>query len=450
MRLTVGWLDSRKDRRNRPKERQEETVDGHEGLMAWVYPSGEVVFVFRYTGANGKRRKMRLGQYGDDGIKLAEAFDLHRQAQRELERGLDPIEERERRQKEAERARQHRAAADAVTVRNVIAEWAWWYARRERKRPREAIRLLKVYLKPWMGQPVQDKRRRNAIQLLDAIVARGSLVMANRVRDLAHQAFTFCVARDLISVNPFLGVPDPGGDEESKERFLTRDEIKTVWGALDSPDCGISRRLVCGIKLVLITAQRPGEVLKARFDQFDLPQRTWQVPPEIIKTVKKAKRGKKKQTRAPRVHMVHLTDLAVALIEELRTYAKGRPCLFPAQRSKRNPNGHIEEKAFARALREQIQVDKMTGIAGLFGIEPFTPHDLRRTAATVMTSLGIPRHPDVAKVLNHAEKDDDTTGIYDRWEYWPQKQRALILWEAELRAIIEGRDSPVASPAKSA
>jgi Arm DNA-binding domain len=135
VRLTVGWLDSPKDRRNRPKDRREETVDGHEGLMAWVYPSGEVVFVFRYTGANGKRRKTRRGQYGDGGIKLAEAFDLHCRAKHDLEKGLDPIEERERRQGEAEKARQHRAAADAVTVHNVIADWGWWYARRERKAP---------------------------------------------------------------------------------------------------------------------------------------------------------------------------------------------------------------------------------------------------------------------------------------------------------------------------
>jgi hypothetical protein len=61
----------------------------------------------------------------------------------------------------------------------------------------------------------------------------------------------------------------------------------------------------------------------------------------------------------------------------------------------------------------------------------------------MMTSLGIPRHPDVAKVLNHAEEDDDTTGIYDRFEYWPQKQRALKVWETELRAIVDGRHAKV-------
>jgi hypothetical protein len=58
-----------------------------------------------------------------------------------------------------------------------------------------------------------------------------------------------------------------------------------------------------------------------------------------------------------------------------------------------------------------------------------------------MTSLGIPRRPDVAKILNHAEEDDDTTAVYDRWEYWPEKQKALALWERELRAVIAGKPS---------
>jgi integrase len=354
--------------------------------------------------------------------------------------GLDPIEEKDKEDAAREQARQRQTTAKAITVRNVIAEWAWHYARRERKRPREAVRLLKVYLGvPWKDRPANELRRRDAVLLLDRITARGSLVMANRIRDLGHQVFTFGVARELIEVNPFVGVPNPGGDEESKDRFLTREEIKTFWSKVDGPQSGISRRLVLALKLILVTAQRPGEVIKARFEHFDLAKREWTIPPEVIKTVKKAKHGKKKQLRPPRVHMVPLTDLAIELVEGLRSLAKERPSLLPAQRSKRNPDGHIEEKGLAHALRDQIDEKAET----LFGLPPFTPHDLRRTAATMMTSLGIPRRPDVAKILNHAEDDDDTTAIYDRWESWPKKKKALGVWEKELRTLIEGKPSSI-------
>ena len=47
-------------------------------------------------------------------------------------------------------------------------------------------------------------------------------------------------------------------------------------------------------------------------------------------------------------------------------------------------------------------------------IEDFVPHDLRRTAASCMTSMGISRLV-VAKVLNHA--DSSVTAVYDRHSY---------------------------------
>ena len=445
--VTPAWIESRRHPRNRPKERQEGTVPGHEGLVLRVEESGAVSALFRYRSSlTGKREWIVFGEIGP-GLTLAEVFRQHLDAREEVANDLDPKQERKRREVEAEKARQHRTAANAVTVRNVIAEWAWHYARRERKRPREAVRLLKVYLGvPWKDRPANELRRRDAVLLLDRITARGSLVMANRIRDLGHQVFTFGVARELIEVNPFVGVPNPGGDEESKDRFLTRQEIKTFWSRVDAPDSGISRRLALALKLVLVTAQRPGEVIKARFEHFDLAEREWEIPPEVIKTVKKAKRGKKKPPRIPHVHMVPLTDLAIEMVEELRALAKGRPSLLPAQRSKRNPDGHIEEKGLAHALRDQIDEKAET----LFGLPPFTPHDLRRTAATMMTSLGIPRRPDVAKILNHAEDDDDTTAVYDRWEYWPEKKKALGVWEKELRTIIEGKPSVVVPLAKTA
>ena len=46
-----------------PKERYDETVDGREGLMVRVFPSGAVSFRFRYT-SGGKRQVMVLGEFG--------------------------------------------------------------------------------------------------------------------------------------------------------------------------------------------------------------------------------------------------------------------------------------------------------------------------------------------------------------------------------------------------
>ena len=68
-------------------------------------------------------------------------------------------------------------------------------------------------------------------------------------------------------------------------------------------------------------------------------------------------------------------------------------------------------------------------------MEPFTPHDLRRTVATRMRELGISRG-DVKMVLNHVESD--VTARYDRYDGLPEKKRALDLWARRLQQIIAG------------
>jgi integrase len=63
------------------------------------------------------------------------------------------------------------------------------------------------------------------------------------------------------------------------------------------------------------------------------------------------------------------------------------------------------------------------------------PHDFRRTAATMMTSAGIPRLV-VAKVLNHVSADAGVTAIYDRHSYDAEKRQALETWARALDAIV--------------
>jgi integrase len=76
----------------------------------------------------------------------------------------------------------------------------------------------------------------------------------------------------------------------------------------------------------------------------------------------------------------------------------------------------------------------------LVGIDCFTPHDLRRTAATFMSQSGIlDEHIDA--VLNHTK-----TGIiatYNKNKYDKEKQVALEAWERKLQSILTGSVSNV-------
>lgn len=75
---------------------------------------------------------------------------------------------------------------------------------------------------------------------------------------------------------------------------------------------------------------------------------------------------------------------------------------------------------------------------GVFDIPHFTPHNLRRTAASQITSIGIPRLT-VRKILNHAEVG--VTAVYDRHSYDREKREALDAWSRKLISIVDDKNT---------
>jgi integrase len=466
VKITHTWLESRREPRNRSQERRDVTVDGREGLMVRVFPSGVVSFRFRYR-RGGRRFVMVLGEFGtDDGLTLADAFDEHHQAQRELSKGLDPIEERERRKAEAERARLEHSAAD--TVASLVEQFVHRKLRAERwdadagkwirdsranikarKRPREAAALL-GYVPDAAAAPARKRRtkrkpvttiiselgslkardvtRRQLIGLLDGIVERGAPVTANRVYSLVSQLFTWAAAKDLIPASPMAGVERPGGEERPRQRVLTADEIKAFWTKLPTADMAEPTRLA--LKLLLVTAQRRGELTFAKWSDFDLEGGAWTIPVELLKT-SHARRAE------PEPHVVPLSPLALELLEKLKALTGEGAYVLPARADKRKDRSY-SERVLSRAMREN---------AKHFGVAHFTPHDLRRTAASFMTKLKIPRLH-VEKVLNHST--GDIAEVYDRHDYLPEKRVALERWGEHLADIIAGKDSSVVALGKKA
>jgi integrase len=167
-------------------------------------------------------------------------------------------------------------------------------------------------------------------------------------------------------------------------------------------------------RLLLVTAQRRGELAKARWADIDVQAATWTIPAEH------SKNGK--------THVVPLSRLALDLFSELRERTGYSPHLFPSPQNAKRP---IIERSLSRAVHNN---------QSHFGLEPFTPHDLRRTAASLMTMLGVPRLH-VSKVLNHAE--DSVTAVYDRHDYVSEMRAALDQWARHLIVIVSGGESKI-------
>jgi len=268
---------------------------------------------------------------------------------------------------------------------------------------------------------VRDLTRRQLVRLLQGIVDRGAPVTANRVYSLLVQTFKWAVAQDVVPASPMAGIEKPGGHEQERRRFLSAEEVRTFWAKLENASMALPTRLA--LKLLWVTGQRRGELTFAKWTDFDLDAKRWTIPIALLKS-SHARRAD------PEPHVVPLSPLALELLRELHKLTGESEHVLPARADKRKSRSY-SERVLSRAVREN---------AKHFGIAHFTPHDLRRTAASFMTKLGVPRLH-VEKVLNHST--GDIAEVYDRHDYLPEKRAALLKWGAHLQGIIPGENSNV-------
>jgi len=261
----------------------------------------------------------------------------------------------------------------------------------------------------WRWSKAKEITRSDVIALLDRIVDRGAPITANRTLAVVRRMFNFALSRDLVSANPCAQVKPPG-KEQQRDRVLTPDELRIFWKGL--PNGSMSAATGIALKLMLVTAQRKGEVMSARWEDIDMVGGWWTIPAD------RSKNG------LP--HRVPLSRLGIFLLAEVRKFARKRenksPWVFPSPKKE-----HIGQTAPDHAVRRSI--------ADL-GLADFTPHDLRRSAASYMTSLGISRLV-VSKILNHVERG--ITAVYDRYSYDTDKRKALNRWSQELVKIMSAK-----------
>jgi integrase len=384
----------------RPMAERYETWEGG-GFGIRVSPRGKKAWIWVYHFA-GRPRRMTLGSYpamglADARLKLAAARKL-------LEHGIDPGD-REVESRRAERS--------AETVGDLVEAYLEKWARPRKRSAAEDERILrKDVTSAWGYKKAKDIARRDVIALLDRIVERGSPIAANRTLAVCRRMFGWALSRDIVPTNPCAAVKAPG-KETRRDRVLSTDEIAVFWRSLADPALPISKPIRLALKLQLVTAQRKGEVIDAGWSEFDLDEGMCTIPGE------RAKNG------LP--HRVPLSQMAMTVLDEVRAMLPGASAtkwLFASPRRE----GPVTGPAVDHAMRDNREA---------LGTGDATPHDLRRTAASYMTSIGISRLV-VSKILNHAEAG--VTAVYDRHSYDAEKRAALDAWGARLQQIVDASD----------
>ena len=413
MQFTEKYIQSLKPKTQRYDVRE----GGGEGFAIRIFPSGQKSWVFFYYFESRKRR-MTFGNYPK--LSLANARKAHRQALSMVANGHDPGLIKQNQKLEAR---------TCSTIEDLIEEYLEKWAKPRKRSWKADEKVLFKEVKPlWGKRKAKDIVRRDILLLLDKIKERGAPIQANRVLACVRRMFNFAIERDIIPSSPCVAIKAPS-KENRRDRCLSIEEIKIFWHGLEKSPMSKATRLV--LKLQLVTAQRKGEIVAAEWKEIDLQTGWWTIPAE-----------KAKNSHA---HRVPLSKLALELIEEIKILCSNSRWLFP---SFSKQDKHILPTAINRAVLRGRK--KITDISDLAANEScnveqsnknilpndLTPHDLRRTAASMMTSIGVPRIV-VSKILNHI--DSSVTAVYDRHSYDTEKRDALERWSLKLAQIINDK-----------
>ena len=232
--------------------------------------------------------------------------------------------------------------------------------------------------------------------------------MANRSKDLLHAMFKWAKqpGRKFVTVNPFADLPAPGGAKVTRDRFLTAAEIRQVWRALDDPESlGIRPDAATALRLILVTAARPGHGARHGRQRASRSARPERARSALV-AARRADEGRQ------RVHHA-------ALAARARTHAAA---------SQGGPGGAAVRSAPPRSAESGAR-----NIVARLAMEAWTPHDLRRTAATILDREGYSLEQ-IGALLAHTRKG--VTAVYARWDKFNLRREMAMVIERSLRETL--------------
>ncbi len=388
--------------------------------------SGNITIQFEYKYRDGKKyRTAKVSNWPK--CSLAEIRKLTRDMKTNLSKGIDPIESRKAQQlkskleqaqhAENQKKELERLAVEAATQRTFRTAVAYWEKKELSRRKdggEEVMRSLRKDVFPVLGDVLLvDVRRAMLMDIFDGVVERGALVMANHLFGDLRQFFNFAIAREWIDAHPLAGLRKEhiGGAQKEGDRYLTEEEIVELNKRM--PTANLQRTTELSIWIMLSTCCRVGELIQTRWQDIDLEQGTWHIPP-----------GNSKNAKG---HTIYLSTFAKEQFEELEALTGNYDWCLPTY----DGTYHVCLKSITKQIKDRVREtplkkrSKATKSLLLTG-GGWTPHDLRRTGATMMGELGIMGEV-IERCLNHVQPNK-LKRIYQRHELkWEQREAWVLL-----------------------
>lgn len=391
------------------------------GFGCYISAKGKISWlVQRWTGGRegGKATRQVIGK--GDLIDLQEARKIARRVLLDIDSGVD-VAERKR------EARKPKVQQATITVSEAIGKFsdlsAPWNSGRTETYLLERQRRLLVGLAEHLSIPLSSVQKadiRTALDKKETQSTRQALYAA------LSPFFAWCIENDLIEANPLASI-SAIPPVASRERVLTKAEIKALWAASYlMPD-----RWGSFYRLLLLTGQRRSEVAGmhvCEIESIPFIKTVWTIPEE--------------RTKNGKTHIVHLSSIALAEIGQAQGY------VFPAARIRlKSEKNEAYISGFSKMKAKLDGYMKAELAKESTDFKPWRIHDLRRTMASGLAEQGV--LPEVIeRILNHTSgSTGGLKAVYQRYEYMKERKEALEAWDSHVNKLTSSKPHIVVNEA---
>ncbi|WP_040261914.1 tyrosine-type recombinase/integrase [Pseudomonas massiliensis] len=381
----------------KPREKLYRLADA-QGLCLEITTAGGKLWRLRYR-FDAKAKMLGLGQY--PAVTLAQARERRDAARKLLAQGIDPSA-----YKQQEKAA---AAAQVLTMEALAREWfAYNQPRWASATANKAQQYLESDIYPVIGaRPAAEVTRPELVDLVRRIEKRQAFNVARKVRQWLSQIFRFGLAKGVVPANPAtdLDVVAAHAPRTRHHPHVSEAELPELLEKLEAAKCDVTTRYA--IRLLLLTAVRPGELRNAPWDEFDLEAATWTIPAARMK--------------ARRPHIVPLPRQAVAILRTLHEITGSYPLIFPGRNDRSRP---MSENTVNKVLSVMGYEDRQTG------------HGFRHLLSTSLNSRGYNRDW-IERQLAHGDQDS-IRDTYNHASYLEQRRGMMQAWADSIDALCAG------------
>ena len=381
-------LTDTKLRNLKPRDKLYKAND-RDGLYAAVTPAGSISFRLL-----DQQETLTLGRYGAGGITLSEARERLNEAKKMVATGKSPAREK---------ARDKARVKDAETFGAWADKWLRGYQMADSTRDMRKSVYARELKKQFGNQKLAEITHEDLRALVDAIVDRGAPATAVHAREVVLQVYRWAIERGQKVENPADMVrPTSIARFEPRDRTLTPAEIGLMYRYMDR--VGTSPQYRAAVKLLLMTMVRKSELSNATWSEVNFSEALWTIPKERMKR------------RNP--HLVFLSCQVLDIFIALKTFAGGSEYVLPSRYDSDLPMSsatlnRVLDLTYRRAQKDGKPLAK------------FGPHDLRRTASTLLHEAGY--NTDwIEKCLAHEQKG--VRAVYNKAEYREQRVAMLQDW----------------------